>query len=353
MKIRWLALLLIYPCLAFAATTVTRYVTPGCANNGDGSAASCAASNGGAGAYNSIRNAGIDIDADYSSFVSSDIIMRLEVGAGTATDTNRFNFTGVITDATRYLDVVCDPDYRLITNWGDSAASISMENVRITGCWIEHLNSSLGVLDVRSGAGGDLRVIGNTLVGGATSFGYYQFASGTTLRFINNFMSNPASFGLRLNSPANFTAIIYNNTCYVGTGTIACYVFDGDGSNDARYVKNNIANGCTSGACWGGGATWTTTVTAANITSDTDSPDGASFQNKTCTFVDTANDNLHLDSGDTNCKDVGTDLSADGQYAFSTDIDGDTRSGSWDVGADELAGSSTPTFSVFEAIGAL
>lgn len=46
---------------------------------------------------------------------------------------------------------------------------------------------------------------------------------------------------------------------------------------------------------------------------------------------------FHLDSSDTAAKDQGYDLSA----IFTTDIDGDTRSGTWDIGADEYVALST------------
>ncbi|MEA2007005.1 MAG: hypothetical protein U9O20_02480, partial [Patescibacteria group bacterium] len=42
---------------------------------------------------------------------------------------------------------------------------------------------------------------------------------------------------------------------------------------------------------------------------------------------------FHLQSTDTELKDAGTDLTLEG---FSDDIDGDTRSGDWDIGADEM-----------------
>jgi hypothetical protein len=54
----------------------------------------------------------------------------------------------------------------------------------------------------------------------------------------------------------------------------------------------------------------------------------------TPTFVDAANDDFHLASGDTTWKNQGTDLSG----TFTDDIDGQTRptgAGTWDIGADE------------------
>lgn len=46
-------------------------------------------------------------------------------------------------------------------------------------------------------------------------------------------------------------------------------------------------------------------------------------------------DGYHLSSSDTGAMDDGTDLSSDGVFIFTDDIDGDTRSGSWDIGCDE------------------
>lgn len=54
---------------------------------------------------------------------------------------------------------------------------------------------------------------------------------------------------------------------------------------------------------------------------------------QTFTFVDADNHDFHLASNDAGAKDQGT--SDPGSGLFSNDIDGKTRSGSWDIGADE------------------
>ena len=64
--------------------------------------------------------------------------------------------------------------------------------------------------------------------------------------------------------------------------------------------------------------------------------------NQSFDFVDAPNGDYHLGDGDTAARDAGTDLSADAAYPFDTDIDGDARTGTWDIGADE-AGASIPT----------
>jgi len=78
-----------------------------------------------------------------------------------------------------------------------------------------------------------------------------------------------------------------------------------------------------------------------NIASDGTSAGGVHDQtNVNLTFVDVSNGDFHLSASDVAAINNGTDLSSEG---FSDDIDGDTRSGTWDIGADEyVAGDSTP-----------
>ncbi|MEJ2267522.1 MAG: hypothetical protein P8X70_00400 [Nanoarchaeota archaeon] len=64
--------------------------------------------------------------------------------------------------------------------------------------------------------------------------------------------------------------------------------------------------------------------------------------NQVFKFVDESITDLHLDPLDTSALDLGVDLSANVDISFSNDIDGETRSGTWDIGADEvLAGDLT------------
>jgi len=58
--------------------------------------------------------------------------------------------------------------------------------------------------------------------------------------------------------------------------------------------------------------------------------------NQTFSFVDSANDDFHLVGTDTGAQKQGTDLSSDPVFAFGADIDGDARTGIWDIGIDQL-----------------
>lgn len=64
--------------------------------------------------------------------------------------------------------------------------------------------------------------------------------------------------------------------------------------------------------------------------------------NQTFSFGGSLNGDFHLLFSGIGAKDYGVDLSADPKYPFSTDIDGDTRSSTWDIGAGEYIDTTPP-----------
>ncbi|HBI33907.1 MAG TPA: hypothetical protein DEA43_03620 [Candidatus Moranbacteria bacterium] len=121
----------------------------------------------------------------------------------------------------------------------------------------------------------------------------------------------------------------YNNTLYNN------YLGLSDGWNNS-VAKNNIANENTVDYA---SVNSFDASSSNNISKDATSPN-ATFQNKTVSFVDAANKDFHLSPNDTVAKNAGADLSADPNFAFATDIDGNTRPAAgtvWDIGADEAA----------------
>ncbi|MBU4129116.1 DUF2341 domain-containing protein, partial [bacterium] len=127
----------------------------------------------------------------------------------------------------------------------------------------------------------------------------------------------------------NWTVYAYNNTIY------NCDI--GYSRSASTFIsKNNIAQDCTNGF------SGTFDSSSSNNLSDlADDASGTGSRNSTTvTFADEDNDDFHLASTDAGARNQGTDLSADTDYAFSTDIDGDTRpyNGLWDIGADEASG---------------
>jgi len=93
-------------------------------------------------------------------------------------------------------------------------------------------------------------------------------------------------------------------------------------------VVNCLATGCDIGFVG-------TFAAGSNFNSEDDgngAPGANSKTAQTFSFVNAASDDYHLQAGDTGAKDFGTS-SVGG--LFTDDIDGGTRSGSWDIGADE------------------
>ena len=128
-------------------------------------------------------------------------------------------------------------------------------------------------------------------------------------------------------TPANSTKmmyfynnIVYNNNVGIGTNgttTVAINNISSDNSNSdysTRVFSTSSQN---------------------NISKDNSSPN-VSYRDKIVFFVSIPTEDFHLSPVDTAAKDVGVDLSADPNLSFTTDIDGQTRTGTWDIGADEL-----------------
>ncbi len=77
-------------------------------------------------------------------------------------------------------------------------------------------------------------------------------------------------------------------------------------------------------------------ATCASNQPDESLPGTGHRYSQTFSFVNAAGGDYHLQSTDAGAKDFGTDLSADTVYDFDDDIDGDVRTGSWDIGFDEV-----------------
>jgi hypothetical protein len=123
---------------------------------------------------------------------------------------------------------------------------------------------------------------------------------------------------------ADTTSVYYYNCGFYGGdyGLIA----------DAAFVAKNclVYNAANNGYVGSFNAASTN-----NASTDATCPGSNKRNSKTFTFVDAGAKDFHLAGGDVGARTLGADLSGDGTYSFSTDIDGDTRSGSWDIGPDQ------------------
>ena len=139
-----------------------------------------------------------------------------------------------------------------------------------------------------------------------------------------------STFGYAMNpTDPDLTSYIYNNTMYNnGNG-----ILEDEGA--VAIAKNNIAFGHT-GNDYGG----MDAASDNNLGEDTAFAGDANYVQTSQTavqmFVDPSGSprDLHILST-SDAHDAGADLSGDANLPFSDDIDGESRSGSWDIGADE------------------
>lgn len=153
--------------------------------------------------------------------------------------------------------------------------------------------------------------------------GLWAFNLGGTVNVINCVFYNIGNNGIVLQTttaPGNSTLAIYNCTI-INNSIYGINVQASTGYTTIAKVKNCVVQGNTSANInnAGGGGTVT-------INQTTNATSGVTF----------ATDGYHLSSSDTGAIDQGTDLSSDGIFPFTDDIDFDDRGIDWDIGADQI-----------------
>jgi len=265
---------------------------------------------------------------------------------------------GSTTDPTRYLQITVDPSARHAGVWDSTKFRIRITGATAScvGALDEHVRVSGLQLDVACSnnygaqgvwvylAGGsradeEIQIDGCLMRGtyysgsgepGSNAFGVHAQSGGAgcTVKVSNCIaydMRGPGTTGGRgFFNYAVTAGRIYNCTAY------NCNIGFRNGWNPC-IAKNCLAQACTDGffssAAWAAG----TTNNASDIASDAP---GTTTYTGTATFVNAAAKNFHLAADDFSI-DYGVNLSADAFYPITTDIDDQTRSGTWDIGADE------------------
>jgi len=227
--------------------------------------------------------------------------------------------------------------YNLALVGGGAALQIFSDNVRISGLQAALAPNNDGEVVVNilaSNVSIESNIIKYISSAYTTSeYGIRCNSAHTNLDIWNNIIygfNGTTNYGIYLSVSDN-GGFVYNNTIYNCTTGIAT------GNNDT-LAKNNLVQGATDG--YGGTFASGSDYNISNLASDTTG--GAHDKQATATFVSTVSgtEDLHLASTDTQAKNSGTDLSADPNFAFSTDIDGSGRNAAvnaWDIGADETA----------------
>mgnify|MGYP001614372196 CR=1 FL=1 len=257
-------------------------------------------------------------------------------------DTTVVTVAGTTTDATRYVEFRVasgqghvgkwdDAKARLAITAGDDSFTINVPYTRVIGDQVKNTTNNNSYWDVivvlalnvrivkcivKESSGITATIRGGIKVGGISGDAYIIDC------IVYDFITT-SSIGISCANASGKT-YIYNNTVH------NCTVGISESEYQVGVLKNNVAQNCTDG--YSGSFYTGITNNCSDIASDAP---GANPRTGDVLFVDEAGDDFHLASGDTVALDYGADLSGDANYPFSDDIDGQTRSGTWDIGADE------------------
>ena len=263
-------------------------------------------------------------------------------------DTAPCTIDGYTADATRYINIYTPTggtqsinNQRHAGKWSTSKyrmsgaipLTLSDPYVRVSGLQIistgtSYRDSCIFLTDV--GSTDERRIFGNILrqeTAADDTHGIYGYwVSGTVYIFNNLIYDFSSSSGIYGNNVGAYA--IYNNTiinCSFGIYQVW---------PETSSVKNNILRSCSTpiSGTFASGSGYNATdaeslgyTVTGGATSDRVS--------QTFTFADEANDDFSLASNDAGARDYG--VSDPGSGLYSDDIIGNTRSGSWDIGAFE------------------
>lgn len=264
---------------------------------------------------------------------------------GTA-DTTATTVSGWTVDATRYIKIWTDPaeSYRHDGKWkatayrivisGDPWAyllTISQQYTRLLGIQWDAggANHSYGLIDTAANC-----LIGYCIGKRNGSASGANFLIDGPSKVFNCISMDSARSGFRSSSGNNE---FYNCTSIDdATGFIKDY--------STPVITNCLAKGGT--ANFSAFGTGQLNYCASGDGTADDFGGTGNKASQPFTFVNEAADDFHLASTDTGAKDCG--ITNPGSGLFGDDIDGQTRSGTWDIGADEyIAAGGGPVIPVF------
>lgn len=255
-------------------------------------------------------------------------VIRSAVGEGhTGKRLSGGNYTGATLTGTVYEDAVFDindPNFQIrglildiIPARGGGIRSRFGSNQHAQNCYFERL------------------IINNC----SKLHGIELTGENDNVRISNVVVTNGAadSYGILIGLRAN--AWVYN--CIVVDCGVGIYIDSSHASADV-VLKNNLchSNNIDMQRLNSLGTLSVSNCASSDGTATTWGGTG-NRANQTFTFADEVNDDFHLSASDAGARGYGTDLSGDSNYPISLDIDGETRSTPWDIGADQSAGSGT------------
>jgi len=326
LKIILILVILLFASVAQAVTTVTKVVDP---DNGSGAD------------YTSLSAWEAAQQGDLTGVRNEIAVAKCRSTGGTA-DTTALVVNGWTTSATQYIKIWTDPaetyrhngtyqtgnKYRLIVSETKTIATY-VNNLLIDGLQVVNTSAATTSVGIESTS---LLTISNCIFkcSGNASFVNMGINSYNTSYIFNTIIYNcgthAATMGIGV--PDGVNTFIYNCTVVVTLAAATGYgIYNGTGT---ATIKNSYFAAGTSYV----GATLTT---SASSDASTGSVGLRSIAVNTTNFtnVTAGSEDFHLPVGSA-LINVGTDTHAEGApLNFTTDIDGQTRTRTWDVGADE------------------
>ena len=307
---------------------ITRYVNPDSTAGGDGTTNATAGANR---AYVSLQ---AWETATHQNLVAADSIAEVFCETSGTADTTAVTIAGWTTDATRYIHIKTSPGHRHVGVWNDAKYKLSVTNaivispeedyVIVEGLQLEHTHSSAAGISmlnhvVALTASNNLILYDRCLIKNVPSGG-----SGTlNLVYL---AANDANVQMR-------NCILYDASAD-GGGTKRAVRMEAGLPTQSLTLYNCTVHNCVNGFSHGSGTAIATNVGMASV----GTPFAGTITQTTCstttpTFLDEAGDNFHLSASDVTWNNQGTDLSG----TFTLDVDGETRDGTWSIGADKIS----------------
>ena len=275
-------------------------------------------------------------DAEATDITSLDVVHRVicssnqDAGGGSA-NTTAVTLDSWTTDDTRYIQIESASSHG--GKWNDnifrisytSASNGAAVDIRLSTRHIKFVGIQIEVNPTSTNYVHPVRCY-------STINGDYVFTFDKCIMRMTGTNSR-WGYGVQGNTPSSGIGTINSINCqFYGFdySTYGC-AFDVHTSVIVNMYNTTIVD-CTNSWYNSGGGN---TVNAWNVgQSNVDNPvTGTTCSSTTPTFVDPVSYDYHLQSSDTTWKDQGTTDPGTGLY--SDDIDGQTRSGTWDIGADE------------------
>jgi parallel beta-helix repeat protein len=201
------------------------------------------------------------------------------------------------------LSSVSHNEYFILMEWMDASGDIRLNNNIINGQNNAYMG---GILAYNSSVKPDVRIYNNIIYGCDRQFSAAINAYEVTKAYIYNNTAYSNEIGI---AASTGTIIAKNNISYNNTDNYYAYV-----GYDASSI-NNLSG-----------------------PSQSDAPGTNPQNSKTVAFISPSDNNFHLSLSDTSARNQGIKLASysdDSNLNFQTDIDGNSRTGSWSIGADD------------------